>query len=368
MTRTARRTTVALVAAAAAVALAAPASADNVDVALGALGGTRQFAVEDVSGAPLTAINLGTGGVQPFRTHITDAGFTNVTKGYTVGATMSNLYLKSGSTYDYSTSVPSSAVSLVYPTNPLAALGVTFPVLPPLSLSGLLPSCLSMDSATKTVLGLDASGLTSNLSVTALCTALGSAGVTVGAGTQQVTGLTRTVTAAASNLADIPTQLTGATSGAFTNADYSDASKGFTTAPGASGAPTPTSLRIMTGTPNMTSALQSEIASKVNTAIASLPLTATTGDSQMTIAAALSALSSSTDAGVALVGSDLSLLTAAQQSAVINLLSSALGTLGLPNIPSLNGQYYGLPSLKSVPTGLTAGTYDGTLTVTFVQQ
>ena len=72
----------------------------GVPVTLPSLGGVRQFAVETVSGTELTGLDLGTGGQQPFRTRVTDTAFANLTQGYSVSATMSNLYLKTGaSTY-----------------------------------------------------------------------------------------------------------------------------------------------------------------------------------------------------------------------------------------------------------------------------
>ena len=52
---------VALAAATTALALAGPALAASVDVTITGLGGTRQFSVEDLSGATLTALDLGTG-------------------------------------------------------------------------------------------------------------------------------------------------------------------------------------------------------------------------------------------------------------------------------------------------------------------
>ncbi len=370
MNRSARLPLAALVAAACSVSVAAPASSETVDVSLSALGGSRQFAVEDVSGKPLTAINLGTGGTQPFRTRVTDKDFTSVTQPYSVGATMSNLYLKSGTSYDYATKISSSELSLAYPTSPLDALGVAFPVTPDLGLSGPIPSCLNLPQSVKDVLGLDVNGvsLTGDAAVTALCTALGT-GVTVSTtGTSAVSGLATTVQAAATNLADIPAALTGAQAGSFTEADYGqntvgsgDPSKPATNAP--------TSLSVMKGTSNMTAALKSEIETKVNAVLGSVPLTKE-GDTgaETTIGSVVVALSNSTDTGVADVGSALATLDATKQSAVANLLGSALLPVDLTNLTSLSGQYYAFPSLKALPTGLTPGEYAGTLTVTFVQQ
>jgi hypothetical protein len=349
---------------------AAPAAyGETVDVSLGALGGSRQFAVEDISGNALTAIDLGTGGTQPFRTRVVDQSFSNVTEPYTVSATMSNLYLKTGdTTYDYLTKVPSSEVSLAYPTNPLAALGVGFPVLPDLAMSGPIPSCVDLPQAVKDVLGLDANGLTSDPAVTALCTALGTGVTVTTTGTAAADGLAQQVEAAVTSLLDIPTQLTGAQAGSFNSADYGADTVGFND-PNKPAEKAPTSLQIMKGTPNMTAALKSEIETKINAVLGTLPLT-TVDDlgAETTIASAITSLSNSTDTGVADVGSALAALDAAKQSAVINLLGSGLLPVDLSHLANVSGQYFGFPSLKSTPTGLEPGVYDGTLTVTFVQQ
>jgi hypothetical protein len=346
----------------------APANAETVDVTLGALGGTRQFAVEDISGNPLTAINLGTGGTQPFRTRVVDESFTSVSEPYTVSATMSNLYLKSGASYAWGTKVPSSELSLVYPTNPLQALGVAFPVVPDLSLSGTLPTCASLPSNVKTALGLSVAGLTSDLAVTALCTALGSGLTVTPVGTPSVDGLVQQVTAAATNLLNIPTQLTGATTGSFDSADYGADTIGFSD-PAKPATNTPSSLQIMHGTPNLTDALKAEIASKLSAALSALPLTtANNVGADTTLASVVSSLSSSTDTGVAALGTALATLDAAKQSALVNLLTSAVVPVSMSNLPSLSGQYYGFPSLKATPLNMQPGEYAGTLTVTFVQQ
>lgn len=369
MTRT-RHLTAAVALACATAAMVPAASADTVDVSLAALAGTRQFAVEDISGNPLTAINLGAGGTQPFRTRVTDANFTSLSDEYTVSATMSNLYLKQGAGYDWTTMVPASDLELVYPTQPLTALGVSFPVIPDLSLSGVLPTCATLPSSVKTSLGLDVAGVppVTDLAVTALCSALGSGLTVTSTGTSTVDGLVREITAAATNLLNIPTQLTGAAPGSFDNADYGAGTVGFND-PNKPATNAPSSLQIMQGTPNLTDALKTEITTKLNAALSTLPLTTPNNvGAETTLASALGSLASSTDTGVAALGTALSTLDAVKQSAIVNLLSSAVAPLGMSNITSLSGQYYGFPSLKATPVDMQPGEYAGTLTVTFVQQ
>ena len=369
----ARRAGVAALTGTCLLAAALPVLADPVVVSLEDTLGTRQFAVQDISGAPLTAIDLGSGGSQPFRTVVTDTAFKNLTSGYSVSATMNNLYLDTGSGYDWTTSVPSSDVRLDYGTSPLAALGVTFPVVPRLTVSGTLQSCADLDGTAKSLLGLDAGGVVLDLTDTALlnlCSALLAAdglGVTttVDGAVQQITSdLT-----SALDLTELPTALTGATPGAFTNADYSDGTIGAGDNDGKAGAPTPTSLGIMTGTPGMVTALQDLITTRVNTALTALPLTSATDPAKTTIADLIEALGSSTNTAVANVATALGALDAAQQSAVLNTLTGVTVVAPeLADLLSLSAQYYGFPILRATPTSPLAGSYQGTMTVTFVQE
>lgn len=69
----------------------------------------------------------------------------------------------------------------------------------------------------------------------------------------------------------------------------------------------------------------------------------------------------------AALGAVLSTLDVADQVAVINTLTGTLVPPVLADIVSLNGNYYAFPVLRATPSTPVAGTYDGTLTVTFVQ-
>jgi hypothetical protein len=118
----------------------------GVPVSVVGLGGTRQFNVEDVKGDELNALDLGTGGAQPFRTHVTDTGFTATGQSYSVSATMTNLYLKTGATHNYAVKVPSSDVSINFGGNPLSGKGISIVDLPSLSVAGTLSSCAYMSA------------------------------------------------------------------------------------------------------------------------------------------------------------------------------------------------------------------------------
>jgi hypothetical protein len=192
----------------------------GVPVSVVGLGGTRQFSVEDVKGDELSSLDLGTGGAQPFRTHVTDTGFTATGQSYSVSATMTNLYLKTGATHNYAVKVPSSDVSINFGSNPLAGKGISVVDLPSLTVAGTLASCANMSAGLKSALGLSALGIPldlSDLNLTTLCTLLGATGAPVSA---TVDGVLQTVTPVVSSLTDLPTPLSGALGGTFTNPSF----------------------------------------------------------------------------------------------------------------------------------------------------
>jgi len=340
----------------------------GVPVSLTGLGGTRQFTVEDVKGADLTSLDLGTGGAQPFRTHITDAGFTATGQSYSVAATMTNLYLRQGNTHDFAVKVPSSEAAIGFGSNPLAGSGISLVDLPKLSVTGTLgSSCLNLSSALKSALGINSiTGLpidASNLLLSNFCTAL----LTDQSVAATVDGVMQTVTPIVSSLTDLPTPLSGATGGTFTNPSFASGTVGFDD-PSKTGT-TPTSVPIMTGGAlNLTAGLTSALTTALNAALSGLPLVnATDTGTRTTLAAAVAALSASADSITSKLGAVLSTLSAADQVTVLTSLASSLVAPVLGDVVSLNGNYYGFPILQATPSTPVAGTYDGTLTVTFVQ-
>lgn len=369
----ARRLTVLAVAGSCLAAAAAPSLAQSVEVSLADSPGSRQFAVQDISGNELKGIDLGTGGKQPFRTVVTDTAFKNLTSNYTVSAKMNKLYLETApGVYDYATEVKSSDLSLEYGTSPLSALGVSFPVVPQLNVSGTLQSCADLDATTKTLLGLNVDGTLKDVTDTALanlCAALLladnlPASAVVDTAVQDITSALTDALA----LTELPSALTGATPGAFTNPDYSAGTIGAGDTADNAGAAAPTSLGIMTGTPGMVKALQDVITTKVNAAIGTLPVTSATGPAKTTISAMLTELGAATDARIADVATALGALDAARQSAVLNTLSTvSIVPPALTDLVNLSGKYFGFPILKAAPSTSLAGTYKGTMTVTFVQ-
>jgi hypothetical protein len=367
----------ALVALTAAVAVAGPATAANVDVTITGLGGTRQFSVEDLTGATLTALDLGTGQPKPFRTHVQDASFLPASASgddYSVTATLSNLYLKTGaSTYNYAVKVPSSALAIDFGSTPLAGSGITVQDLPKLSLSGTLSNCLGLSNTLKSALGLGTSGLLnglpldpSNTGLSTLCTTL----LTTTSLTATVDGAVQNLTPTLSSVLDLPSQLSGATGGAFTNASYAAGTVGAGDTAGAQGAPTPTSVPLMTGTHNLSAGLISALSTALTSALSGLPLvSAAVTPTQSTLDAVVAGLTTTGNSVGQQLGAVLGTLTDANKATVLNGLGLSSTPLApvLADISGITGSYYAFPILTAAPDNPVAGTYGGTMTVTFVQ-
>ena len=355
-------------------AAALPALADSsVAVTVTGLGGTRQFAVEDLTGAPLTALDLGTGGAKPFRTHVTDSAFLPSGSGdFSVSATLSNLYLKTGaSSYNYAVKVPSSEVAIGFGSNALAGQAISLVTLPKLSVSGTLSSCASLPAQIKTALGLSALGAVldpTNTALVTLCSTLGVAGGPVAA---TVDGALQTLTPVLTSVADLPQQLAGATGGAFTNPSFGAGTVGAGDTAGAAGAPAATSVSLMTGTRGLSSGLVTALTNALNSALAGLPLVSGTGAAaQSTTEAVIAGLTSSSNTLLAnSLANVLSTLSAADQAGVLNAVLTTVDAIapGLADVKAVNGQYFSFPVLTATPTTPVAGTYGGTMTVTFVQ-
>jgi hypothetical protein len=379
----AKRSLALLVAATTVVAVAAPAFADaTVPVTVVGLGGTRQFAVEDVTGAALTAINLGTGGSQPFRTHVTDSSFLPTASGgnYDVTATLSNLYLKTGAgtastDYNYNVKVPASDVRIGFGSNPLAVSGLSLVDLPKLSLSGAMGTCLSLNATLKSILGLDVLGavIGSNSALSTLCGTLGLTGSPLAA---TVDGALQTVTSTLTDLTKLPTALSGATGGTFTKPSYATGVGAFDTAGAAAAAAagpagTATSVPLMKGvtgaalSPSLVTDLLTQLTSQLTG-----PLTSATGvGAQTQIASVLSQLTASATPVLSQLGAVLGGLTATNQSTVINSLFTTATPVAplLADVQGITGSSYAFPVLTATPTTPVPGTYGGTMTVTFVQ-
>jgi hypothetical protein len=334
----------------------------GVPVSVVGLGGTRQFSVQDIQGNDLTALNLGTGGLQPFKTHVADTGFTGLAQSFSVSATMTNLYLQQGAGYDYAVRVPSSDLSIGFGSNPLTGSGISLA-------SGTMASCLNLNSTLQAALGLSALGTVldpSNLALTTLCTLLG---VTGGPIATTVDGVAQTVSPTLTSLTDLPVPLSGATGGTFSNPSFDSGTVGFNDP--AKTATAATAVPLMSGGPvNLSGGLQSALTTALNNALSGLPLVnATDTGAKTTVAALVAALSGSANALTASLGTVLSGLSLTNQLTVLTgvLTSTSLVPPVLGDLVSIDGLYDGFPVLHATPTTPVPGTYDGTMTVTFVQ-
>lgn len=342
------------------LAAAVPAFAGTT-VTLTAGTGTRQLAVLDLTGNPLTNLTLKPGVPQPFRVRVTDSSVTNFTQNFSVSAVMNNLYLEQGSgSYNYSTKIPSSDLSISYPTDPLSASGVSFADLPQVAVSGTLPTCATLVTAGI----LSSSEIAPGGDAVSLCTLLdGTAPLAVTGVNSLASPLATTVYPALTNLANLPFALSGNQSGAFTNADYQN---GIGASDPAGGGAAGTALLMMQGVPGMTTALSNEVASAIGTLPATLT-SATGSGSQTALNDLMSALSTSST--YSSLASALSQLSASEEVGVLNYLTGALVPPVLTNVLNETGTYNAFPELSVNPTGsVPAGTYQGTLTITLVQQ
>lgn len=376
-----RRTLVLATATCLAAASLGPALADPFPVTVTTTEGIRQFAVQNLDGSPLTAFAFGAGGQQPFKTVVTDTDRSLSSPGYQVDATMSNLYLVGAdSALDYATTIPSGAVRLGYGVTPLVADALSLPVASLLDIDGTLGNCTS--SAVRNLLGIDLGAL---LSLTQLllpiadqialltgplgsvCQAL--AGVTAPVDTT-VDRLTTTVSSLQLPLGDLPFALTGAQErGAFTRPSFATGTAGAGDTAGkaaaAAASQTPTSKRIMAGTPGVTPGLLSAVTSALTPVVGTLPLVSQDGTGALlSLDDLLAGLSGD---GLATLVSALGGLGATQQLALLNQLVGTVLPFDVSALSTVSGRYTAFPILEVAPSTAVPGTYSGTLTVDFFQ-
>ena len=379
-----------LVAATTVVSVAAPALADtaSVPVTVVGLGGTRMFAVEDVAGNTLTALNLGTGGSLPFRTRVSDAGLLPTALGgsYDVSAKLSNLYLKTGSgsaqtDYNYNIKVPSSDVRIGFGGAPLSVTGLSLVDAPKVTLTGILDSCATLlGTPIGNLLGLTSGiggllQLPANTAVVSLCTTLGGTAKPL---TVQVDAGLQTLTSTLTDLTKLPTALSGTTGGTFTKPSFLDGVGAFDTAgAAAAAADVPTSVPLMTGT-TATSALNATFAAdlltnltaKITAALGAGSLTSATGANALTaLASIISQLQASATPLLSQLGAVLGLLSTADQSALLNAVFTTVTPLTplIGELQGITGSSYAFPVMTATPHTPVPGTYGGTMTVTFFQ-
>ncbi len=367
-----RRTAVVALTACCAATATAPAlaadGANNVSVSLSAVGGTRQFDVlETGSTTALSALDFGATDSKAFRTRVRDENFETLSKSYSVTATMSNLYLKRGNgTHDPATKIPSGQLSLAQ--GALSADALTASILPKLSVGGALASCATLPADVKTALGIPVGsvdlvgalvGVTGQLAT--VCNALGSAGAPV-AGV--IDGAVKTVTTTLADVTKLPNALTAGTGRAFSDADYAhDAVAALD--PDGTGAATPTGIGVMSGASalSLPTELVNALKAQLTTALAGTPLvSATDSGADTTLSRALGTITNPA------VRTAVAGLSAAQQAELLSTLPVTLLDPTLATLRGLTTAYYATPTLNATRTAPVPGVYDGTLTLTFVQQ
>lgn len=336
------------------------------------VGGSRQFdALEETANTSLKKLDLGTAGTKAFRTRVTDDNFEALGKTYSVTATMSNLYRRTAldaatgaTTNDVATKIASNQLSLTN-TAPYAEAPV-IGILPQLTVSGTLGSCADLPDPVKTALGLplDLTALTTLLAdltapLRGLCTELAS-------GTQAVTGpvdgVLQTVNSTVTDVTKLPTVVTNVLgSKSFDKADYDHDATALTEPSSVRTATTPTGIAVMNGNPATdvsAAALLTEVDALLATKIAGKSLT------DLVPLPSLRALVA--DSGLE---AEIAKLTTVQQTALLGQVVNPVVTAADPVLSRLrlSTNTYAKPVLNATLTAPVSGTYDGTMTLTFVQ-
>lgn len=337
MRKTRLATSLAALAALALGASGAPVSAQSaVPVTLQNTTSARTLHVESMTGQSLSSLDFGSVRSLPFRVRVVDSSFTRTP--FTVSATMTNLYLDSGG-LQYGTKIPATNVTLGSQTNPLNILGVSAAVQPAVNTVSTVADgtiCGVLAVATTLVAGvptctLNASNLTGNVQ-------------------------NLNVNVDLSALDNLPLLPQANQTGPFLNAEFGAGTVGDGDTAGkaaaAAASQTPTPKKVVSGAPVETNAVLTALTNAlVRTPLATLVPTAS-------VTAALQAQFAATWAT----------LTPTQIDAIL------AGTVGTPNgltasqVLSQTGTYMSLPTLNvTVPSGVPAGQYKGTLVVTALQ-
>lgn len=331
-------------------------SQTTVTVSVGS--GSRQLAVTDLAGQSLAAMALQPGTPSTFRVAVTDTDYLP-TQGFSVQSTLTNLYRVTESGYDYTTSIPSSDVSVSYATNPLAVAGAAVDLNPDYLLSNLVTiDC----AAVAGILGLDATQMLTDPLCGLLSTLTGSAltftGVPLDGGPRV------DIVLDSLDPSQLPLPIAaGGDTGAYTSPDCVN---GIGAAAGCAG--TGTARTYMTGTPPagaLNSALTTLLAGNALTG----PLASADGTGAIaSTSAVVGALQGSVTTAVADFGNTLTQYTGAQQLQLVNgLVQGALEEIQGIDLAKLTGQYQGFPRLTAAPGSVASGQYAGTLTVTLVE-
>ncbi len=304
------------------------ASADNVAVSVNNPGGSRTLYVESMLGQPMTSLDFGASRSQPFRVRVVDSSMDRA--GFTVSATMTNLYRADGSTLDFDTMIPSANLSLGYATSPISIKDVSALVQPVFDLTATIDG--------------------------PLCDTLKALGASCVIDLQDVTGKLQTVKLPVdpSDLPSLPLVPQVGDSGSFDNPAYSGVAA---TAPKPADAPGATSKRLVQGTAVDTAAVLDKIGTAVTLATSSMKL-----EDKVDTATVTALLRDALTAEV------FDTLSDAQVQELLSGLKATLNALAPADVLGQSGTYLSFPKLNiSVPTGSAKGEYKGTLVVTGLQ-
>ncbi len=324
-----------------AAALPGTASAQTTPVPVSVVNTTssRTLFVESTTGQPLTSLDFGSVRSLPFRVRVVDGSFTRTP--FTVSTTMTNLYLDSGSGPTYATKIASSNVSLGSQASPLNVLGVSAAVQP-------------LVNTVSTITDTTICGLLGLAAAVPLGGTVPSCSITTSGLTGVVQNLSVPVNL--SLLSNLPLLPQANDTGPFSNAEFGAGTVGAGDTVGAAAATaasqTPTPLKVISGAPISTSA----VLTALRGALATTPLASLVPAA--TVTAALNAA----------VGNAWSTLSATQ---IDTVLASTVGTAQAligTQVLSQTGTYVSLPTLNvTVPGGVPAGQYKGTMVVTALQ-
>lgn len=358
----------------------------EITVSAAAAAGSRQFFVEDLSGATLSALDLGTTGKgQLFQVRVVDDGFLSPSAPFTASAEMTKLYKKDAAgNPDYATSVDSSKLSVSFVGAPDLA-GVAFGAIPTITITGTLATCSDLPALLPTgspllapegpltivdplLSPLDQLLDTLGLSDAAkpLCTALGGTSTTPLPVAQLDAVLVelqeRLLEGVLGTPATLPVSLGSPEAGNFDTPSY--LGKGAAD-PGRTA--TPARKRVLLrGTPNAGLDLQGLLSSVID----GQPLLAAVpgGQALTTVDAVVAALQGSANGTLGTVGAALAGLGAADQTGVLRKVGGLTATLSGQTLKSVTGTYRSFPKLQADLAGAAVGDYTGTMTVTFVQE
>ncbi|HVM28660.1 MAG TPA: hypothetical protein VM433_13445 [Mycobacteriales bacterium] len=378
-------------AAAGAVLIAATGAAaqdsSSIDVSARSELGSRQFYVEDLAGATLTGLDLGSGtSGAPFQTRVQDSSWLSPEAGFSVSAEMTNLYRYTGSgsakAIDHGVKVDSKKVSVGFVGVPTDVSGVSLGAVPRVQVAGAMPACGSL----KTLLPADSPLLGSGsllggtlallgLSDAAapLCTALGGATATTGTLVEPVDAVVvplqeQLLNADRLGAAALPVSLGVGNGGAFDKPSFKGDGAGDGAKP--SGEYVPTSHTLISGSKNSALDVKSLVSSLLDTMPLFPAVPGGTG-ALTTTSSVVDAMLTSPDPAVVAVGKALAGLSAKDQTAVLSGMvpgATPVASLLDASLQRISGNYRSFPRLQADLTGAPAGTYTGTMTVTFVQK